>query len=305
MSQSPDTLKALLDACPFAQLTSSRECYPEAPGAGLTLIRIESPLCTATVSPYGAQLLSFAPKGERDWLWVSPNCRFETGSALRGGIPLCLPWFGEHPSDPGKPKHGFARNRPWALTAIASSGDECRLAFELNHPGDDLFAQPFIAELTLQLGEGISLSLNLTNTGSEPLDCSWVLHSYFAIDDLDTVRVEGLEGRQYLDKTLDQQVFTQSGQLHFSGEVDRVYPGVDNPLTLHDTRRLHIDHQGCPTVVTWNPGARLAASIGDIGAGNERGYVCVERGACHSDTWQLAPGEQRRAQKIITQLSKA
>ena len=299
MSQTRETLTSLLDACPHARLSHSRDLYPEAPGSGLDLIRLESALFSATVSPYGAQLLSFAPKGGHDWLWISPNCRFEAGGALRGGIPLCLPWFGEHPADAAKPKHGFARNRHWDLAAIASSGDECRLVFELQHPGDALFAQPFTAELTLQLGGHIQLALALTNTGGTPLDCSWVMHSYLAISDLDAVRVTGLEGRTYLDKTRGHEAFTQTGAVTFSGEVDRVFPGVDNALGLHGDPNLTIEHEGCPTVVVWNPGAALAAGIGDIGAGNERGFVCVERGACAGDTWQLAPGEQRRARKII------
>lgn len=302
MSQTPATLLSLLEACPHAQLCHSRDLYPEASGAGLDLIQVQTELFNAIISPYGAQLLSFTPRDARDLLWVSPNCRFEAGSALRGGIPLCLPWFGAHPTDASKPNHGFARNRFWELTTIASAGEECRLSFALQHPGDQLFAQAFSAELSIHMAEHLQLNLAVSNTSEQTLDCSWVLHSYFATGPIDQVQVSGLEGRRYLDKTRGQAESIQTGKVTFNGEIDRVYPGVDNPVQIHSHNDITIEHQGCPSVVVWNPGAELAARIGDIGPGNEHGFVCVERGACASDIWQLAPGEQRRASKFIRPL---
>src|SRR5690606_8857366 len=132
----------------------------------LPLICITTNTCTATVALHGAQLLSFCPKGGKDLLWLSPNCNFSQQGALRGGIPLCLPWFGEHPEDASKPKHGFARNQPWQLTRLqAPDADICKLEFTLTHSANALFNHSFIVKLKMTLGKQCSLALNLTNTG--------------------------------------------------------------------------------------------------------------------------------------------
>ncbi|HEY7885008.1 MAG TPA: D-hexose-6-phosphate mutarotase [Cellvibrionaceae bacterium] len=308
MIQTHAVLQALVDAAPGVTLTDSHTLYPEARGDNLPLITLVNKACSATVALHGAQLLSFTPAGGDDLLWLSPHCNFSSQGALRGGIPLCLPWFGEHPSDTSKPKHGFARNQPWELTHISAAdsatdnaidSDTCELEFTLTHSANTLFNHSFTAKLTMALGRECSLALSLTNTSSSAFDCSWVMHTYFAINDLDSVQVLGLENRDYLDKTQSNARFTQEGPVSFKGELDRVYEQINNPVHISQ-RNITLTHQNCPSVVVWNPGATLAASIGDIGPGNERGFVCVERGACSGDAWHLGPNESLSASMNIS-----
>jgi len=281
-------------------LTDSKTLFPDAQGTGLPLIRIDTDLCQAVVAPQGAQLLSFTKADGTPLLWLSPQCQFEPGKALRGGVPICLPWFGPHP-DENKPQHGFARTSDWALTQVAQADNgRSELWFELEHPGDERFTQPFKAALRMVLGQTIELELSLTNHDSQSADFTWALHSYLPVQTLSDVRVPVLAGRDYLDNLQNHARLTQSGPLTFSGEVDRVFPDVESEVTLEPTPRLRLSHENCPSLVTWNPGAEKASAMGDMGEGNEQGFVCLERGAVLDEGWTLAPGETRSGKVTIS-----
>lgn len=296
-------LQTLLDRCDFLQLTSSVEALAGSKGAGLPLLQITTAKCRALVALQGAHLLNFYTASGKPLLWVSPNCDFTPGIALRGGIPVCLPWFGPHPTDSTKPKHGFARNREWQLSdATLESNGNAQLVFEFDSPANDLFAFNFHARLLMTLGDSIKQTLSITNADRQAFDCSWVLHSYFPVASLADVRVEGLAGKTYLDNLEQHKAKLQTGEVDFPCEVDRVFPGVDNPVGIIGSPRIHITHDNCPSVVVWNPGATNAAKIIDIGAGNEQGYICVERGAVLGEKWHLAAGETKTAWMEIKDL---
>ncbi|WP_036189238.1 D-hexose-6-phosphate mutarotase [Marinimicrobium agarilyticum] len=293
------TLAELVAPYKGVTLTDSRTLFPSAEGEGLPLIRVETHRCEAIIAPQGAQLLSFTKADGTPLLWLSPQCHFQPGKALRGGVPVCLPWFGPHP-DGDKPQHGFARTSDWTLTQVAEGDDgRCELWFELRHPGSELFAAPFKAELRMMLGHQIELELSLTNEAEQPVEFTWALHSYLPVGDLDNAQVPALAGRTYLDNLKHHEPAQQSGPLTFDDEVDRVYPAVETAVTLEPTPRLEIEHRNCPSLVAWNPGADKAADMVDMGAGNERGFVCLERGAVLDEGWRLTPGETRRGSVVI------
>ncbi|WP_041522952.1 D-hexose-6-phosphate mutarotase [Gilvimarinus agarilyticus] len=297
-----DSLRDIIARCDFLTLTDSATRFPDRPGQGLPLLAIDTPSCQATIALNGAQLLSFTPTGGDELLWVSPNCDFSQGASLRGGIPLCLPWFGPHPSDSSRPNHGIVRTQAWDLLA-ATLDEQGRAVLTLgfSHEADAEFEYDFNAELTFTLGETPTLELALTNNSRSAFSASWVMHTYFAISDISRVQVEGLDGREYADKVAGGETFSQCGPVSFSGEVDRVYQDIQSPVTIDDgDRRLSVAGDHCPSVVVWNTGAALAAEVGDIGPDNHTGYVCVERGACLNDTWQISVGETRRARMSIT-----
>lgn len=305
VSSTPQQLKhlaQLLEGNDFLQLTSSADYFPNSQGAGLPLLRVETPLCRALIALQGAQLLEFSRAQGEPLLWVSPNCNFTAGVALRGGVPICLPWFGPHPSDGKKPKHGFARNRPWQLDkALMLSDGTAELTFSFASPANELFEFDFTAQLTMTLGKTAKLAITVTNTDSRAFACSWVLHSYHSVSSLSDVRVKGLAGKTYLDNLENHAEKYQADDVSFSGEVDRIFPGVDNNLTIETSPRATIMHHNCPSVVVWNPGAELAAKMADVGAGNEQGYVCVERGAVKQEQWNLHVGESRSAWVELTE----
>lgn len=169
------------------------------------------------------------------------------------------------------------------------------LTFLFTSPANDLFAFDFTAQLILTLGATAKLALKVSNTDSKPFPCSWVLHSYHSVSSLADVRVKGLAGRHYLDNLENHAEKIQRDPVSFNGEVDRVYPAIDQELSIQGTPAIAIRHHNCPSVVVWNPGAELAAKMADVGAGNEQHYICVERGAVMQEQWHLAAGESRSA----------
>lgn len=297
-----DNLKNLLDRCDFLKLTDSPTEFPSNPGTGIPIIRLSTPACTALIAIQGAHLLNFCAQNGTPLLWVSPKCNFTPGVALRGGVPVCLPWFGPN-LDPKKPKHGFARNNDWQLedATLLPDGD-AKLTFTFTSSANELFDFNFSAQLVMTLGAAIKLEITVSNTDSKAFDCSWVLHSYHPVNSLTDVRVKGLAGKTYLDNLEKHAAKTQHGDVNFPAEVDRVFPGIENNLEIAGTPHISIRHHNCPSVVVWNPGATNAANIADIGAGNEQDYICVERGAVLAEKWNLLEGEAQSAWVEISEL---
>ncbi|WP_229837616.1 D-hexose-6-phosphate mutarotase [Cellvibrio zantedeschiae] len=297
-------LNTLIARCDFLELTSSDKAFPNSKGEGLPILRVNTAACNALIALQGAHLLSFQTRNGKPLLWVSPNCDFTPGLALRGGIPVCLPWFGPNTQDPKKPKHGFARNRDWQLSDAKLQADgSAQLVFNFISSANELFDFDFTAQLTMTLGASIKLAISIKNTDTKPFDCSWVLHSYHPVESLQTVRVQGLAGRTYLDNLENHAVKTQDGDVSFPAEVDRVYPAIENAVRIASKPAIEITHNNCPSVVVWNPGATNAAKIADIGAGHEQGYICVERGAVLAEKWHLTAGEAKSAAVEIKEIS--
>jgi len=297
-----NNLEQLLDRCSFLALTTSTQALLQSQGTGLPLIAVETPSCKALIALQGAHLLSFCAEGGKPLLWISPNCNFTPGVALRGGVPVCLPWFGPHPLDAKKPKHGFARNRDWQLcdANLLINGD-VQLIFSFTSTSNPLFEFDFGAQLVMTLGPSIKLELSVSNTDKTAFDCSWALHSYHPVGSLNEARVKGLAGRTYLDNLETHAEKIQQDDVSFSSEVDRIFPAIDNALEILGAPQIAITHHNCPSVVVWNPGPINATKIADIGAGNEQAYICVERGAVLGEKWKLSAGETQSAWIEITE----
>lgn len=289
-------LEQLVAKSGFLRLTNSHEQYPDAPGTGLPLLAVETSLCSAVISLQGAHLLEFNTISGDPLLWLSPNCDFTPGAALRGGVPLCLPWFGVNQTDPAKPKHGFARNSFWELgKAQLLSDGTAELEFLFLSDANQLFPFDFSAELRMTLGNSAKLELTVNNTDTDDFDCSWAMHNYHRINSLTDVRVLGLAGKKYFDNFEGYAEKQQTGDVNFPGPVDRVYPEIDNSVTIKGSPTIEIKHSNCPSVVVWNPGVEAAAKIADIGTGQEQFYICVERGALLGEQWHLPAGTSKSA----------
>lgn len=260
---------------------------------GLELVVVESGLCRAVIALQGGQLLEFQARGRAPLLWLSPRAHFKAGTPVRGGIPLCMPWFGVSRT-PGRPKHGLVRTRPWQLQCARECDDgRVELVFTHNHAGDEVFT-PFQCALTMTLGTTLGLALNLENRAGEAAEFSWAWHTYFAVDDVGSVRVHGLEDTGYLDNTRELAPGVQQGPLRFPGEVDRAYQDAGPSQQIEAANPVRLHSENCHSVIAWNPGAKLAATMDDIGE-HYAGFVCVEHGNAFKNSWQLAPGELAHA----------
>jgi glucose-6-phosphate 1-epimerase len=247
----------------------------------------------------GAQVLSFKPLQQGDLLWLSPTAVLQAGQAIRGGIPVCLPWFGVNQRHPQKPKHGFARLTHWTLEhARGDDSGATGLRLGLKHYRDvphPLFEHPFEATLHIRFGRQLSLHLEVRNCAATPMPLSWALHSYHCIDDLEQVSITGLDNTDYLDNTRQLQRYRQQGDPVFRGEFDRVYLNVGAEQTIVSHPRIRVRAVNAPSAIVWNPGADLAAGMADLGPNLHRQFVCLERGAAFDDALVLPPRATLRA----------
>ena len=274
---------------------------------GLPLYIIENPLGRMVICEQGAQVLSFIPAGKKDLLWLSPLAEFKLTKPVRGGIPVCLPWFGVNQRDKQKPSHGFARNVNWQLANIEDADDPqqgacTRIEFVLEQfqqQPHSLFPYPFSARLTFLMSNSLSVHLQLTNTGSESLPLTWALHSYHPVASITSTRVTGLDNCEYLDNTCGLARKQQSGDVVFNGELDRAYINAGNKQNIisasPDNTSIAIEASGCSSAVVWNPGLEKAAAMQDMGAENYQKFVCVERGNVFDNEVMLLPNKTHLA----------
>lgn len=292
-------------SAPVLRETTSEALYGS-PAPGIPLLVVDSPRCYAVIALQGAQLLEFKTKPDfTPLLWLSPKAVFAAGKAIRGGIPVCAPWFGPHPSEKTYPKHGFVRSELWALTQSEQSEDGItHLAFTYT-PSDEaqkLYPFAFTLRLIMTLGEDIQLALEVTNHSTQPMPFSWALHSYHPVGDLASVQVEGLENVPFLDATDGYARKQEAAPIRFAGELDRVYEHVPAAQIIRGVPSITISGTDCPTCIVWNPGAALAATMPDVQDGFSE-YICVERGAAQGNSWEIAVGSTQRASLRIALMS--
>jgi glucose-6-phosphate 1-epimerase len=207
-----------------------------------------------------------------------------------------LPWFGPHPTDKQKPKHGFVRNLLWQLgEAHLLQDGQVELEFLLVSEANELFPYDFSVELRMLLGATATLELTLNNTDSEAFAVSWAMHHYYRVAQVAGVKVKGLAERSYKDNLDGLKEKHQTGDLIVEAALDRVYPAIDAELLLDATPSpISIQHNNCPSVIVWNPGSS-AANMADVGEGQEAFFLCVERGAVLEEAWHLQAGSSASA----------
>ena len=268
---------------------------------GFGLAEIRTPRSQALVSIYAGQVLSFVPHGGgEDLLFVSDQAYFQPGKAIKGGIPVCWPWFGPDPEGRGRPGHGFVRNRQWQVLGSefgAADSVVLRLGLVDSEETREIWPHRFALELEIRVGERLELALSTTNTGETPFELSQGLHSYYRVGDIRRAELHGLDGRTYLDKVGEATRRVQSGPVTIGSEVDRIYLEVPSALTIEDAalgRRIHIDSEGSRSAVVWNPWVEIARSMADLGDREYQQMLCVETTNADADRRTLAPGERHR-----------
>jgi glucose-6-phosphate 1-epimerase len=274
---------------------------------GFTYIEINNSKAHATISTYSGQVLSYRPKDQQhDLLFVSDKAYYEDGKAIKGGIPVCWPWFGPDPDDLGRPAHGFVRNRQWSVSASESLADgSTRVVLSLtdNDATREIWPHPFRLDIEITVGDSLRVALLTHNSGDQSVTISQALHSYFQVGDIGQVRVLGLDGTDYLDKVDGAARKTQAGPVTIAGEVDRIYTGVTGEQVIDDEslgRKVHITSRGCSTAVVWNPWADIAASMGDLDDDDYRKMICVETANAGPETVEIAAGDEYRLEAEYT-----
>ncbi|MDW5417627.1 MULTISPECIES: D-hexose-6-phosphate mutarotase [unclassified Iodobacter] len=294
-------LATLLAAIPEISLCSSVDLYGGAE-PGLPLLQIEGELGSAVIALQGAHLLSFIPKGGRELLWRSPNAVFAQGKAIRGGIPLCMPWFGAHPA--GLPSHGFARVSNWDVLEVEILSDGAiKIALELADTAATraLWPHACLFRLEVSVGHELNLQLSVENRSETAAAFSQAFHSYLAVPDVQEVTISGLDQCTYVDTLLDGRPrLLQVGDLSVQALTDRVYLNVPTEQVIkHSAGQIKIVSDTRSAIV-WNPWEG-AAKMADVGAEHYHGFVCVERGDVLDNAVSIAAGGVYRASMTLSE----
>lgn len=267
--------------------------------SGLVFAEIDSPQATASICLQGAHLVTWRPKDQAEpVVWVSQAARFAPGKSIRGGVPVCWPWFGPHEREPGFPAHGFARTVPWQVTrAETLEGSAIRLAFVLlqNEQTRAQFPHACRLELSLTVGSVLRAELTTSNLDTAPVTIGEALHTYFQVGDIGAVEVSGLAGCTYVDKVEGGARKRQEGTIRFAGETDRVYLDTEATCVITDPllkRRIVIDKSGSRSTIVWTPWQEKAEKMGDLGPNDGwRRMLCVESGNALDNVIHIAPGQ--------------
>jgi tagaturonate reductase len=273
---------------------------------GLDAIEVSTASATALVYLHGAHVAEWTPTGQEPVLWMSAHGAFSPAAALRGGIPVCFPWFGPNLTDAAAPNHGWARISPWSLTAAELMGTDAVLTFELagTHRDTAGTAQPVSLLYTVTIGASLALELAVQNDGDAEVAVEAAFHTYFAVGDARATQLLGLADLPYLDRTLTPPG-TASSALPVAvigGEIDRIYP-MPRAITIDDTRNqrsIRIGPSDAAQAVVWNPGSTKAAAMGDYGDTEWTENVCVETANVRDQAMVLAPSASRRMGVTIT-----
>jgi len=271
----------------------------------LVFITVSNKYADADICLYGAHITSFRPHNSMDLLWMSTESSFEVGKAIRGGIPVCFPWFGPHKTDSDKPQHGFARLMYWEVASTSTNAaGESIVKLELNSSEETKAYWPhdFCAEMTIVVGKILVETLKITNTSAEPFDYTCALHTYYSLSAIESISIEGLQGLTYYNQLTGENGVQEEEKLEIADALTRHYLNTETPVIIDDSafrRRIKVDKKGSKVTTVWNPGAETCANIGDLPDDGYETFVCVEATNAFDYPIHLAPGESFETSAII------
>lgn len=268
-------------------------------GDGFIVIDVENEFCKGSIALQGAHLMTWQPKGEEPVIWMSPVATLAKGKSIRGGVPVCWPWFGPHATEPSFPGHGFARTVPWEVTGSESlDGGSTRVSLHIAECNTDQWPCEVTAEMHMVLGRDLELELVTINNNDEIFTVGDALHTYFSVGDASKIAIGGLGGCGYIDKVDGGVRKSQQGDVKIAGEVDRIYLDEGQDVVIDDPammRRIRIEKRGSHSTVVWNPWIDKCKKMGDFGSDDGYlGMVCVESANAAEDVFELAPRQSHQ-----------
>ena len=270
---------------------------------GVKLVRVIHDKANAAISLFGGHVVSFQPQGQEDLIWMSQQAKFDGKTALRGGIPVCWPWFGRIAA----PAHGFARSSEWQLVEHRESEAGVIVSLGLKPSEETLAVWPhqFDARLNVEIGDELKVTLDVKNTDEQPWTFSGALHTYLNVADIHNTTTTGM-GAEYIDSLQGGKICQGSAELVLTDTIDRVYIQPEAQILVTDKkleRTLSVENQGHNSAVLWNPWAEGATGMGDMQDDGYLTMLCVES-TLHAPSLEagktLQPGESHQ---LITTIS--
>ncbi len=271
----------------------------------LIFINISNKHADADICLYGAHVVSFTPHNNIDLLWMSPQSYFEVGKAIRGGIPVCFPWFGPHKTDPQMPQHGFGRLMYWDVVETASlpNGETLvRLQLCSSEATKAYWPYEFCAEMVITVGQKLTATLKVTNTGQEAFEYSCALHSYFSLSSIEDISIEGLQHAKYHSQLEPGDFVQEEPALKIDRAETRHYYDTDAACVIDDRyfrRRISVEKTGSRNTTVWNPWADASLQMADMPDEGYQTFVCIEAVNAFDGTLQLSPGESHQTSAIL------
>jgi glucose-6-phosphate 1-epimerase len=253
-------------------------------------LQINNRFAQAEIALFGAHILSFIPKHDgRERLWLSEAAIFDGKQAIRGGIPVCWPWFGDHPQKAqgqNFPAHGYVRTQQWQIIKCADNADGTQVVLQPTTTEGAGFAGQTSLSLTVDIGSSMSIKLTTSNIGQHACSLSAALHSYFSVSAISQCSLHGLS-RDYLDKTRAMQTYACPSPYVFAQETDRVHLCQPQQVSIHDSRgNTDIAHAGHDSIVVWNPWSAKSISMQDMADDGFQTMLCVETALTQAYTLQ-------------------
>jgi glucose-6-phosphate 1-epimerase len=272
---------------------------------GLARVQITGAFGQGEMYLHGAHVTSWAPAGNDEVIFISTKSRWEEGQAIRGGIPICFPWFRGKSDDAHAPAHGFVRTKMWQLESITQN--ENGVAVTMFTQSDEHTRKWWPGEFRLvhraAFGSNLRMELICTNTGTTPFRFEEALHTYNRIANIQDARLQGLDGVSYLDNTDSNKEKTQRGDVSIASATDSAYCNTQNEVDLLDLsnkRRIRLRKEHSLSTVVWNPWSEGAARLQDLGDGEWKQYLCVEASNILGAAINLAPEQEHRMAAVIT-----
>jgi glucose-6-phosphate 1-epimerase len=275
------------------------------PENNLTFLTISNKYAEADICLYGAHVTRFKPHNSKDILWMSPESSFEIGKPIRGGIPVCFPWFGPHKTDPKKPQHGFGRLMYWDLVETANKpGGETLIRLQLCSSDATKAYWPynFCAAMTIIVGQTLEVSLKVINSDDKPFEYTCALHSYYNVSDIGNITITGLSGASYHSQLEPGEFIQVTPKIEISKAETRHYHNTGATCMIEDTifeRKISVAKSGSKITTVWNPGKETCATIGDMPNDAYKTFVCVEAVNAFDDVVRLAPKESHTTSALI------
>lgn len=271
---------------------------------GLPKVRITSPHAVGEMYLHGAHVTSWKPAGGEEVLFLSSQSGWDDGRAIRGGVPICFPWFGGKADDPKAPAHGFVRTKSWQVESISQAGDTITVSMftESDESTKKWWPADFRLVHRATFGRELSLELEVSNTGKTPLRFEEALHAYHRVGDIEKARARGLDSVQYLDKTDSNRKKLQHGEIVIVSETDRVYLNTSAAVEVEDPvlhRRIRVTKENSRTTVVWNPWVQKAHALSDFADDEWRQMICIETSNVSDFAVELAPGQQHTMKAIV------
>jgi glucose-6-phosphate 1-epimerase len=272
---------------------------------GLLRILITGSQAEGEMYLHGAQVTSWKPAGNDEVLFLSSRSRWQEGQAIRGGIPICFPWFRAKADDPKAPAHGFVRTKSWQLESIVEnkSGVSVTMSSESNEQTRRWWPAEFRLVYRVVFGSELTLELTCTNTGKTDLRFEEALHTYNRVSNVANVRLQGLDAVQFLDNIDSNRAKVQHGDVTIASATDNAFMGTPNDVDLIDPkfhRHIRLKKANSLTTVVWNPWSEGGARLGDLGDGEWTQFLCVEASNILASSVSLSPGEEHKMTAVLS-----